>query len=358
MCHFLLPLLTDTESLMKAVHLTAKNNLEIIEVPEPELVTPFDVLIRIRTVGVCGSDIHYFRSGRIGNQIVQYPFIPGHEGSGIVEAVGSQVKRVKPGDAVAIDPAMPCFTCEQCQSGRSHTCLNLKFLGNPGQAEGCLSEYLVMPETSLFPVRNKNLDDAALSEPLAIGYYAVEQSNLRLCDAIGILGFGPIGMSVLLAAKQKGACKAYITDKISDRNSLAVKIGADWTGNPDTNDIVSDIKGHEPRLLDIIFECCGQQEAVDQALDLLKPGGKIMIIGIPEISDWLLNVEKMRHKEITLVNVRRQNDCIEKVLELMDAGEISTGHMITHRFPLSETLTAFKLVSEYRDGVMKALIEL
>ena len=137
---------------MKSFVLTGIRQMELIETPEPEIENDTDVLIRMKTVGVCGSDVHYYTTGRIGSQVVQYPFTVGHEGAGIVEKVGSAVTRVKPGDRIALEPAMPCFECDQCKSGRFNTCRNLKFLGCPGQSPGCLSEYFIVPETSCFPI--------------------------------------------------------------------------------------------------------------------------------------------------------------------------------------------------------------
>ena len=174
---------------------------------------------------------------------------------------------------------------------------------------------------------------------------------------VGILGFGPIGISVLLPAQEKGAGKIYVTDKISERLSLAEKCGAAYTGNPDQRDVVAEITGQEPELLDVVFECCGQQEAVDQAIDLLKPGGKLMIIGIPGFDRWSFSVDKMRRKEICVQNVRRQNERVTPTLEMMASGRVNVNPMVTHRFSFDRTKEAFDLVTDYRDGVMKAMID-
>lgn len=341
------------------MYLTGIRQMELKEVPMPAIRNDHDVLIRMKVVGVCGSDIHYFTTGRIGSQVVRFPFPVGHEAAGEVAEVGSAVTRVKPGDRIAIDPAMPCFACDQCLAGRPHTCRNLKFLGTPGQADGCLSEFITMPETSCFPLpESMSLDQAAISEPLAIGVYAVKLSGMDLKGAtIGILGHGPIGMSVLLAAKHAGAARVFVTDKIDSRLALAKASGAFWTGNPDSQDVVNSIRELEPPLLDVVFECCGKQEAADQAIDLLKPGGKLMIIGIPEFGRWSFPVDKLRHKEIAIQNVRRQNHSVEETLDLLAGKAIDVDSMVTHRFPLERTWEAFELVAGYRDGVMKAMID-
>lgn len=343
---------------MKAMMLTGIRRMEMKEIPEPVLVNSNDVKIKMSVVGICGSDIHYYTLGQIGSQVVDYPFTVGHEGSGVVVEVGSKVIRVKPGDAIAIEPAMPCRKCDQCLSGRHHTCRKLRFLGCPGQAEGCLMEYIVMPEESCFPLNGElNADHGSISEPLAIGVYSVKKSGGVKGKKIGILGYGPIGMSVMLAAKAEGAESYFITDKIDERLAIANKEGASLTGNPLKEDIADKILKKEQLGMDIVFECCGQQEALDQAIEILKPGGKLIVAGIPEFDNWMVNVEKTRRKEISLQFIRRQVDCVEPALTLMENGTIKIENMITHRFPFSKTKEAFDIVAGYSDGVMKAMID-
>lgn len=332
--------------------------MKMMDVPDPVISNDHEVLVKMKRLGVCGSDVHYFKHGKIGSQVVKFPFPLGHEGAGEVVSVGKAVSLVKVGQRIAIEPAMHCGKCDQCLSGRPNTCRSLKFLGNPGQASGCLSEYIVMPETSCIPVSDAiSFDQAAISEPLAIGVYAVKKSIPMKGAKIGILGFGPIGMSVMLPALSQGAEKVYVTDKINERLEIARKSGATWTGNPDTEDVVANIREKEPLLLDVVFECCGKQEATDQAVELLKPGGKLMIVGIPEFDRWSFRVDHMRHKELTLYNVRRQANCVEPALEMMESGKVDVGHMPTHRFGFKDTQKAFELVAGYKDGVMKAMIE-
>ena len=343
---------------MKAMMLTGIRQMEMKDIPEPMIARDKDVKIKMKTIGVCGSDVHYYVSGKIGSQVVQYPFPVGHEGSGEVVEVGPAVTKVKPGDRIAIEPAMPCWECDQCIAGRHHTCRKLTFLGCPGQADGCLSEYIVMPEESCFPIaESMTYDEAAISEPLAIGVYAVKKSIPIKNAKVGILGFGPIGMSVLLPTVAQKAEKVYVTDKIDARLALAKEAGAYMTSNIDNEDPVKKFAKDAPELLDVVFECCGQQEAVDNAIDMLKPGGKLMIIGIPEFNRWSFSVDKMRHKEICVQNVRRQVDCVQPSLDMMADKTIEVDKMVTHRFDFNNTKEAFDLVTEYKDGVMKAMID-
>ena len=343
---------------MKAMMLTGIRQMEMKEVPDPVIKNPKEVKIRMSVLGICGSDIHYYTQGKIGSQRVAYPFTVGHEGAGVVVETGIDVTRVKPGDVIAVEPAIWCGNCDQCLSGRHHTCRKLKFLGCPGQADGCLSEFIVMPEASCFPLHGKlTPDHGSISEPLSIGIYSVKKSGEIKSAKIGILGFGPIGMSVMLGAKAGKADKIYVTDKIDARLSVASREGAGWTGNPLKENITDCIKQREPLGLDVAFECCGQQEALDQAVDILKPGGKLIIVGIPEFDTWSLNVETTRRRELSLQFIRRQVDCVETALEMMSGGTINVGNMITHRFPFNRTKEAFDLVAGYSDGVMKAMID-
>ncbi len=343
--------------MMKAMQLTGILKMEMNDVPDPVIIKNNDVLIKIKVVAVCGSDVHYYESGRIGSQVVKYPFTVGHECAGVVERIGPEVKKVKPGNKIAIEPAMSCGNCDQCKSGRPHTCRNLKFLGCPGQASGSLSEYIVIPEECCFPLpENISFEEAAIAEPLSIGIYAIKRSNPRKNHNIGILGFGPIGMSVMLAAKNKGCIDFFITDRIDARLCIAQQEGAINYVNINNSDPVQEFLKNAPLGLDIIYECCGKQEAMENALDLIKPGGLIVLIGIPSFDYWKFSADKIRRKEIVLINIRRQNHCVQKAIDNIAVEKINVKRMTTHRFSFEKSKDAFDLVHNYKDGVMKAII--
>ena len=344
---------------MKAAQLTGLREMALADVPAPEVEGPCDVLVRVKAVGVCGSDVHYYATGRIGSMVVEYPFMVGHETAGIVEAVGAAVTRVKPGDRVAVDPAVSCHECDQCRTGRPHTCRKLKFLGCPGELEGCLCQFIVMPEDCCFIVpEHMSMDDAVVSEPLAIGLYAVKQSVPMAGAKAGILGMGPIGLSVMLPALAAGAAAVYASDRLDYRCALAAEHGAAWAGNPDATDVVAEICEREPMLLDVVFECCGQQAALDQAVQLLKPGGKLMIVGIPQFDRFSFRADVARRRELCLQHVRRQNGCVEATLDLIATKQMAPAFMVTHHFALEDTRQAFEMVDNYADGVVKAMIHI
>jgi L-iditol 2-dehydrogenase len=344
---------------MKAIVLTGINQMQLRDVPKPNIQKDADVLLKIEVVGICGSDLHYYETGRIGEQIVEYPFIIGHECSATVEAVGSSVDRVKVGDEVVVDPAVPCHQCDQCRRGRENTCYNVLFLGAPGQGGGCLCEYKVMPQECCYPTNGEiTLEQAALCEPLSIGVYAVNEACVPKAARIAILGQGPIGLSVLLAAKVEKKRKIFVTDKIDERLKAAKDVGVTWLGNPEKIDVVSEILAAEPLGMDIVFECCGQQEALDEAFDILKPGGRLIIVGTPRKERISFDVDKFKRKEFTVRYIRRQNRCTQQAIDLIKTGKANVDFMLTHRFPLEETKKAFDLVAGYHDGVIKSVINM
>jgi len=344
---------------MKAALLTAIRQFEIRTVPSLSIVRENDALIKMNAVGICGSDIHYYTQGKIGDQVISFPFIVGHEGVGTVEQTGKKVTRVRPGDSIAIDPAVSCGHCDQCLAGRENTCRNLLFLGCPGKMEGCLREYIVLPEKCCFPISDAlSFEHAVISEPLAIALYAVEQSPALPGAKVAVLGAGPIGMSVFNALKYKNTGAIYITDVIEQRVAFAKRYGPAWCGNAHTVDVVKEISKREPLFLDVVYECCGKPEALLQAIELLKPGGTLAIIGIPETDIIPFPMHSLRRKEITVKNIRRQNKCTRKAITLLDTAIKDFGPLVTHRFSLEQTPEAFDLVASYRDGVMKAVVML
>ena len=342
---------------MKAALLTGIKKIEVREIPEPELTTDTDVLVRVGAVGVCGSDIHYYSEGGIGDQIVRYPFIVGHECSGTVEKAGASVRRLKPGDRVAVDPAIVCGTCDQCLAGRPNTCRRLLYLGTPEQLSGALCERIVVPEENAFLLPAElTLEEGVLVEPLTIAVHGLKLAGEPVPDTVAVLGAGPIGLSVLLAARAAGVRAVYVTDKIDSRVEAARKAGASWAGNPDREDIAARMRSLSPEGLDAVYECCGDQSAFSQAVDLLKPGGRLLIIGIPAVDRISFDIHVLRRKELSLHNVRRQRFSVREAIDLIRNKKVDVRFMATHTFALAEARQAFEIAAGYRDGVIRAII--
>jgi L-iditol 2-dehydrogenase len=342
---------------MRAVYLTEPGQFNTVDITLPEITRPNEVLLHIRAVGVCGSDLHYYRCGRIGDQIVEYPWIIGHECVALVTEVGESVSRVQKGDIVTVDPLVVCGRCDQCMSGRQHTCRNQAFLGCPGQMQGCMCEYLVLPEENCFSIDTSlSLGVAVMIEPLAIGIYAVSALADPLGARVAILGTGPIGLSVLLAAKKSGVERIYSTELREYRAEAARNLGTQWSGIVKQNDVVAEIAAAEPDGLDAVFECSGEPEVIAQAIEMLKPGGTLLIVGIPEVDIIQFNVHQLRRKEITIRNIRRQNDCVPAAIQLATENAVALECLVTHNFEISDSKRAFETVAGYRDDVIKALI--
>jgi len=345
------------EVTMKAAFLTGVRMIEIREIPAPRIARDDDVLVRSRAVGVCGSDLHYYLSGRVGGDRVTYPFIPGHECAGVVEEVGRAVTRVRPGDAVVVEPAVSCGACDQCRTGRPHTCRKLLFLGHYGELTGGMAELVLAPERNCVPLPAKmTVVQGALAEPLSIALYAAGLAGSVRGKTAGVLGAGPIGLSLIMSLKAEGSGPVYATEKVEARLAAAAKAGADWTGAPDHEDVVGEIQARESLGLDLVFECCGEQSALDQAVALLKPGGTLVVVGIPLEPRVSFDSSKVRRREIRVQNVRRQNRCLERAVGMIHAGRVKPDFLATHFFKLGQAGEAYETAAARRDGVIKAIV--
>ncbi len=345
---------------MKKVVLSGIRKMEVVSAPDPMTVNTGDVKIKLASIGVCGSDIHYYAEGRIGTQVVEYPFAVGHECSGTVVEVGTEVTNVKVGDLVVVDPAVHCGHCDQCLSGRQHTCRNNRFLGCPGQLEGCLSEYIVMPSFTCYPVTgNLNPVQAALIEPFSIGVYSVQLAQIKTDKTSAVIfGAGPIGLSILLKLLADNIKNVGMVEPLAYRLEKSKEIGARYSINPEWQDVENEVKKQEELLVDVAFEASGEQDAVTNAVKILKPGGKLILVGIPPSAQYIFDMDLMRRKELTVINVRRQNHCVEEAIDLVIRGKADVEKMVTHHFTLEKTATAFDIVEGYKEGAIKAMINL
>lgn len=344
---------------MKVAYLTGPQRLEIAAKDEPRLDEPGQVRVRIDRVGICGSDVHYYVHGGIGAQRVAYPATVGHECAGTIVELGAGVTSLKVGQRVAIDPALACGRCDQCQAGRVNTCRNLRFMGCPGQADGAAAEYHVLPAENCLPIPDSmSLDEAVLAEPLSIGLHATRLGEVYPAARVAIFGAGPIGLSVLLCAKATAPCTVHVTDRLGERLELARRFGADWTGSADEPGVLAELARREPWGFDLVFECSGDPNCIDAATEVLAPGGTLVIVGIPTPPAVAFDPHRMRTKELVFKAVRRQRGCMVPVLRMIAQRAVDPRPMITHRFPLERMEEGFRLVAAYADGVVKAMVDL
>jgi L-iditol 2-dehydrogenase len=340
---------------MRAIYLTGLRQARVEQQPEPDFQSPDSVILKTRVAGLCGSDLHYFISDSVGGDAVHYPWIAGHECSAEVIKTGPEVKKYRPGQLVVVEPSISCGVCDQCLSGRFNTCRTIKFLGHPGELAGCFADYFVMPEKNLLPLpAGLSPEEGMLAEPLSIASHALKLASIENSATVGVLGTGPIGLLLIMLLKHREFSSIFATDRSEARVDAAFKAGASWAANVEEEDIISEIAARQPLGLDVVFEVSGDPEAIDQAVELVKPGGKIIQVGIPLPERIAYPQNKLRRKEITIINSRRQNKCLEESLRLLAEKNLKAAWLVTHRFQPEEAQSAFATAADRLDGVLKA----
>jgi L-iditol 2-dehydrogenase len=330
---------------MKSVRLHGTGNLQIHEEPVP-VAGAGEKLVRIKAVGVCGSDLHWFAEGSIGDAKLDHPLVLGHEFAGITED----------GQRVAIDPAIPCGSCEYCVHGHPNLCANLIFAGH-GQTDGGLREWLAWSAKSLIPIPDSISDaDGAMLEPLGIAIHTVDLGKLKSGMTVGVFGCGPIGLLILQVAKLSGAAKIIATDKLAHRVDAAKRFGADQTFLVDGDARLPEIEMvTNGRGVDVAFEAAGTQDAVDTAFAAVASGGKVVLAGIPNDDRTAFSASTARRKGLTIKLVRRMKHTYPRAIELVSKGLVDVRSVVTHRFLLEDAVEAFR-VAERREG-LKIIVE-
>jgi L-iditol 2-dehydrogenase len=316
-----------------------------------------EVLLKITSVGVCGSDVHYYNEGRIGSQVVTGPIIMGHEFSGVVLQVGEGVDDSLRTHLVTVDPAIPCGKCELCLRGHPNLCPDVKFCGTP-PIDGVFSEYAVMPADNCYLLPNGiSSDEGALLEPLGVALHSVNLSHLKPGDTIAVLGAGPIGLLIGAVARAAGASMVYITEPLDYRREFAARYCADGVFNPTGQDPVKEIlELTGGRGVDIAFEAAGANNTPEQAAEVARPGGKVIVTGIPKDDNLSFNASVVRRKGLTIRLIRRMAHTYPTAIQFVSKQIIDLKPLITHRLPIEDVGKAMELLSNYRDGVIKAVI--
>jgi L-iditol 2-dehydrogenase len=331
---------------MKSIRLHGTGNLQIHDEPIPA-AGEGEKLVHIKSVGVCGSDLHWFSEGSIGDAKLEHPLVLGHEFAGVTEA----------GQRVAIDPAIPCGYCEFCSHGHPNLCANLIFAGH-GKTDGALREWLAWSEKSLFPIPDSiSDDDGAMLEPLGIAIHAVDLGKIKAGMTVGVFGCGPIGLLIIQMARLSGAANIIATDKLAHRVDAAQRFGASQAFLVGDDHQFGKLQAAtNGRGVDVAFEAAGTQAAVDDAFAAVLPGGKVVLAGIPGDDKTSFSASEARRKGLTIKLVRRMKHTYPRAIELVAKGLVDVHSMVTHRFPLEETREAFQ-AAERREG-LKIMIEM
>lgn len=347
---------------MQAVLLYGPRDLRVERVPRPALPGPGMALLRVTAVGICGSDLHTYQDGRIGDSIVQTPLVLGHEFAAVVEAVGPDAHDgnyapLRPGVRVAVDPAQPCGRCTMCEQGHPNLCHRLHFCGLHPDA-GSLSEFMVMPAHCCFPVP-PGIDDAsaALLEPLGVAIHAVDLAKLRVAESVAVLGAGPIGLLILQLARLSGANPVFVVDQFAWRLALAATYGAIPVNFRSVDPVQAILKATGGRGVDVGIEAAWADHSVQQTAEMARLGGRLVLVGIPGPDKIEMKHSTARRKGLTIRMSRRMKHIYPRAIQLVESGAVDLTGLVSHRFPLAETPAAYALNSAYQDNVNKIVID-
>jgi L-iditol 2-dehydrogenase len=316
---------------------------------------PGEVQVRVESVGICGSDLHAYGEGSVGDTPNSYPMVLGHEPAGSIVKTGAGVTGLAPGDRGALEPALYCYHCEFCLSGHHNVCANIRFLSNPGHP-GFFRELINLPAVNFIPIpAGVSPDQATLIEPLAIGLHSLRLATIRPGETVAVIGAGPIGLLTIAALKAAKAGRIWAVEPLEHRRELATKIGADVALEPDeaAKEILN---GTGKRGVDCAIDCAAKEQTTNQAIQVTRNAGRVLITGIHSTREVPLEGSTMRRKELTIFNVRRSNHESHAALELLCAHPEWFAPMVTHVRGMDHIAEAFEITSHYRDGVGKMIV--
>ncbi|KAF3433043.1 hypothetical protein FNV43_RR24145 [Rhamnella rubrinervis] len=322
-----------------AAWLLGIENLKIQPIVLPPL-GPHDVKVGIKALGICGSDVHHFKTMRCANFIVKKPMVLGHECAGVIEEVGSEVKSLKVGDRVALEAGISCRQCNLCKEGRYNLCPQMKFFGSP-PTNGALANKVVHPAYLCFKLpENVSLEEGAMCEPLSVGVHACRRANVSPDTNILIIGAGPIGLITLLAARAFGAPRIVIVDVDDCRLSIAKSLGADKTVIASTNieDIGIEVEQVQQAMgtgIDVSFDCVGLNKTMSTALNATRSGGKVCLIGLAQ-TQTTVPLTPAAAREVDVIGIFRYRNTWPLCIEMLRTGKIDLKPLITHRFGFSQ----------------------
>ena len=347
---------------MKSCTLFEAKDLRIVDAAEDETsLAATDVHVRARMGGICGSDLHYFHEGRVGNFAVREPLVLGHEVSGEVVEVGSAVTRVRPGQRVAVNPSLPCNACDFCLGGLGNQCRNMRFFGSASltpHVQGVFKEHLRVPEVQCVPVPDDlDFSLAAMGEPLAVSLHAVQQASPVTGGKVLVTGSGPIGCLTLLAARHAGAAWITVTDLDDAPLRMAERLGADevinLTRDAETLAAYRAGKGH----FDAVIECSGSVKALEGAVEAARAGGTVVQVGFPAVGTQPFPINTALVKEIQYRGSFRFHREFDWAIDFIARGRIDVAPLLTATFAMDRAVEAFEAATD-RSKHMKVQLEL
>lgn len=343
---------------MKVAVQTALNELEIQERDIPK-IKAHEVLVRVDYVGVCGSDLHYYEHGRIGNFIVEYPFVLGHEVGGTVVALGEDVKHLKVNDRVALEPQITCGECEFCKSGRYNLCNEVEFFATP-PIDGVFQEYVAHEANLCFKLPdNVSTLEGALMEPLSVGLHAAMQGEAKLGQTAVVTGTGCIGLTSMLALKAMGVSKVIVVDLVDERLAKAKELGADYTINGKKENTVERIlEITEGKGFDLGIETAGSEITTRQLIEASKKGANIVLVGYSPTGEVTLPMGMALDKELTFKTVFRYRNSYPTAINAVASGQINVKDIVTHTYEFADVQQALNDAINKKDEVVKAAIRI
>ncbi len=311
-------------------------DLRIEERPVPE-PGPDEVLVEVRSVGVCGSDVHYYEHGRIGDFVVRDPLVLGHETSGVVVGRGSRARRLRTGQRVALEPGVPCGRCRECRTGRYNLCPYIRFFATP-PVDGTFARYVVIHEDFAHPLPDQLDDDAgALMEPLCVGVWANRRAGTGTGTRVLVTGAGPVGLLTAQVALASGAPYVAVLDINPDRLALARRLGIEHTIDAGGSVELADV---DP---DILIECTGAPSALRAGIRALRPRGVAVVVGVGTDPDLALPFAPMHERELTLTTTFRYANSYPDAIALAAAGRVQLAPLIGARLPLERAEDALRM---------------
>lgn len=337
---------------MKAVQIPEANRIEILDVPEPVLENENEVKVKIKRVGICGSDMHIYHGT---NPLATYPRIVGHEVAGEVVELGSKVTKLAVGDHVVIEPISYCGECYACKSGRPNVCKEVSVFGV--HEDGGMREFTVLSEKQVHKVNaDIDWDEAVMAEPYTIGAQSTWRGNVQEGQTVFVQGAGPIGITVLKMAKLRGAT-VIISDLTNERLAFAKENGADYTINPSEVDTIEKInKITKNEGANIVIDAVGTPKTFELSVEVASPAGNVVTLGF-DSTPSAIALMPITKKELTITGSRLQTDQFSKVIDLINQKKLTHDGLVTHRFHIDDVKEAFTFIEKNPDKVRKAVIE-